>query len=181
MFESFLLDAYWPKFPDLSPGSQTAGDHGPLAQVYRANPVWQVALRAAVFPMALRIKKLQDHVVYKRMRRDMERERGVESEGVGGVVMGAVKPVVISLAMLASLALAAPPQQEGMMQGQGGQGRQSGQGGLAVVANILRMTLDGFGLGPVSVGTEGGEGGGGESKEVVESGMRERRFFKSRR
>ena len=128
-----------------------------------------------VFPMALRVKKLQDHVVYKRMRRDMDRERGVESESVGGVVMGAVKPIVFSLAMLASLALAAPPQQEGMMQGQGG------QGGLTVVANILRMTLDGFGLGSVTARTEEGGGGRDESNQVAESEMRERRFFKSRR
>ena len=116
--------------------------------------------------MALRVKKLQDHVVYKRMRRDMDRERGVESEGVGGVVMGAVKPIVFSLAMLASLALAAPPQQEGMMQGQGG------QGGLTVVANILRMTLDGFGLGSVTARTEEGGGGGDETKKLGESVLR---------
>jgi len=62
-----------------------------------------------------------------------------------------------------------------MMQGQGG------QGGLTVVANILRMTLDAFGLGSVTARTEEGGGGGDESNQVAESEMRERRFFKSRR
>lgn len=145
------------------------------AQVYRANPVWQVAMRAVVFPMALRVKKLQDHVVYKRMRRDMDRERGVESEGMGGVVVGAVKPVVISLAMIASLALAAPSQHGGVMQ------RQGDQGGLRVVDKIMRMTLDSFGLGSVGASAVGEDRERGESKEMIEGGESERRFFKNRR